>query len=82
MSVLNRPIGALVPRILKSKKGQALIVGLLLTLFSKQLGIELDQAQTAEVVALIVAYIVGQGVADVGKERVRAEIENGRDDRP
>ena len=73
MGFLTKPVGALVPRILKSKKGQAMIVGLVLTLFSKTLGIDLDPDQAAQAVALIVAYIVGQGVADMGKEKVKAE---------
>lgn len=73
MGILNKSVGALVPKILKSKKGQAMIVGLLVTLFAKTFGLELDPQQAAEVVALIVAYILGQGVADHGKEKVRAE---------
>lgn len=73
MEALKKKLAALVPRILKSKKGQAMIVGLVLTLFSRRFGIELEPAQTAEVVALIVAYIIGQGVADHGKEKVLAQ---------
>ncbi len=71
--MLKKLLGAFVPKILKSKKAQAMIVGLILTLFHNTLGIELDPVEVGEIVALIVAYIIGQGVADVGKERVRAE---------
>ncbi|MFQ5990823.1 MAG: hypothetical protein ACE5NA_00160 [Nitrospiraceae bacterium] len=54
------------PRILKSRKGQAMIAGLLVTVMGEHMGLTLDEAEVQSVVALLVAYIVGQGVADHG----------------
>ncbi len=56
-----------IPKILKSKKAQAMIVGLLMTLFAESLGMPVTESTMTEVVALISAYIIGQGVADHGK---------------
>jgi len=54
-------------KILKSKKFQALIVGVIVLVLMELIP-ALDEAHTTEVVALIVAYIIGQGIADHGKE--------------
>ena len=60
---------------LKSKKFIAAIVGVIIALVSK-LGIELDTEAVALVVSPILAYIVGQGVADHGKERAQIIVNN------
>lgn len=60
--------------LLKSKKFQALVVGLLVLLVQQYIP-GLDEAKTTEVVALIVAYIIGQGLADFGKEKAKVEAD-------
>ena len=59
---------------LSSKKGIALLVGVIITFVAKY-GIDVDEATVTQVVSLVVAYIVGQGIADAGKEAVK--IQNG-----
>jgi hypothetical protein len=60
--------------ILKSKKFQASVVGLIVALTGK-IGLDLDEAALLTILSPILAYIAGQGLADIGKER--AKIENG-----
>lgn len=56
------------PDLLKSKKFQALLVGLIVLLLQQWIP-GVNETQATEVVALIVAYIIGQGLADLGKEK-------------
>jgi uncharacterized membrane protein YvlD (DUF360 family) len=51
--------------IFKSKKFWAALVGAVVVSIAKQLGI--DDATAAKIAAMIVAYIIGQGIADAGK---------------
>lgn len=60
--------------LLKSKKFQAALVGLIVVILLHTFP-QLPEEAISEVVALIVAYIFGQGVADFGKEA--AKIKNG-----
>lgn len=53
--------------LLSSKKFVATITGIIATLVAK-IGWEVDGEALAAIVALIVSYVVGQGVADHGKE--------------
>lgn len=62
--------------LISSKKFIAMIVGLILTMLAKA-NIGLSEASVTEIVALIMSYIVGQGIADHGKEK--AKIENGKE---
>lgn len=57
--------------LLASKKALAMIVGVLMGLFGKKLGI--DEDALTKIVGSIMAYIVGQGIADHGKEAVKAK---------
>lgn len=52
----------------KSKKAIATMVGLLVPI-SKKLGLDIPPDMLTAMVGLIAAYVVGQGVADHGKER-------------
>lgn len=66
--------------LLASKKFVALLLGLvanLLALAATKAGIPSDQAHDAalQVSGLVGTYILGQGIADHGKERVKIEIE-------
>ena len=59
------------PPILSSKKFQALIVGfIVLALVSLVPTLQPLEAHLTEIVTIIVAYILGQGLADIGKHRV------------
>ncbi len=60
--------------ILKSKKFQAAVVGLVVALTGK-VGLDLDETALLTILSPILAYIAGQGLADIGKEK--AKIENG-----
>lgn len=63
--------------LLSSKKFLALLVTLLVLVATRKLG--LDEATATElareIVALAAAYMVGQGVADHGKEAAKVEAE-------
>lgn len=50
---------------LGSKKALATLIGVLLTVFAPKMGIPPEKIQ--DIVYLVMAYIVGQGVADFGK---------------
>lgn len=53
---------------LTSKKFIAAIAGVIVALVAR-VGIDLDTEATATILSPIVAYIVGQGIADFGKHR-------------
>lgn len=61
----------------KSKKFQALLVGLIVLLLQQYIP-GVDEAKATEIVALVVAYIIGQGLADFGKEKAKLERGNDR----
>lgn len=63
--------------ILKSKKFQAAVVGVIVA-FAGKAGLNLDDTSLLTVLSPILAYIAGQGLADIGKEK--AKIENGNPD--
>jgi uncharacterized membrane protein (DUF441 family) len=58
----------------KSKKFVAMLAGLIATLVAK-IGWELDEATITQIVALVATYIAGQGLADLGKEKAKVEVE-------
>lgn len=55
-----------------SKKVTALLAGLIL-LGAKKLGLDITDDEAAAAVALLSSYLVGQGIADAGKERAKIE---------
>lgn len=55
-----------------SKKFIAALSGSIFTLVAK-LGLDIDRETIAEIVTLFGLYIVGQGIADHGKERAIVE---------
>lgn len=65
--------------LLTSKKFIAAIVGVAVGLIAK-LGIQLDTDAVALVISPILAYIVGQGVADHGKSRAQEIVKALSDD--
>ena len=68
----------LLNQLLKSKKFVAMIIGIIATFLSTRYGF--DEVQTKEIIALVISYIVGQGIADHGKEAVKAQVEAARDE--
>lgn len=59
--------------LLTSKKFIASIMGVIVTIAGKY-GLELDETALATIISPILAYIVGQGIADHGKNKT--EVEN------
>ena len=60
--------------ILKSKKFIIAIVTGLIVLANDKFTLGFDQATINTLAALATAYIVGQGVADMGKEKSKLEL--------
>ena len=59
-----------VKEILASKKALAAIVAILVWVVGKA-GLDLDAADLAPIVAVLMTYILGQGLADKGKEAAK-----------
>lgn len=58
----------------KSKKFLAALAGAAVVVLNKAIGLELPEADVLKILGVIASYIVGQGIADHGKEK--AKIEN------
>lgn len=58
--------------ILQSKKFQASLVGILVAIAGKA-GFDLDERALLTIMSPILAYIGGQAVADIGKEKAKVE---------
>lgn len=58
----------LISNLLGSKKFIAAVIGLIVAL-AAEFGLELDTEAIMAIVSPIIAYILGQGVADIGKEK-------------
>lgn len=61
--------------LLKSKKFQTAVISVIVMVAAKA-GLDLDTENLLAIASPLIAYILGQGVADFGKER--AKIENGK----
>ena len=62
--------------LLTSKKFQAAVIGVVVMVLG-EVGLQLDPDTLLLVVSPIIAYIVGQGVADIGKGKAEVEAANG-----
>ncbi len=60
--------------LLKSKKFQAALVSLVVVIAAKW-QFTIDEATMLAIVSPFLTYIAGQAVADVGKEKIKAEAE-------
>jgi uncharacterized membrane protein (DUF441 family) len=58
--------------LLSSKKAVAAIAGVVV-IGASRAGIVLPTEATHDLVAVVVAYLIGQGLADVGKEAAKVE---------
>lgn len=56
---------------LQYKKLTATLIGVLVNFFGEAIG--LDEHSRQQVTIVLVAFVVGQGVADVGKEKAKVE---------
>jgi uncharacterized membrane protein (DUF441 family) len=59
-------------QLLTSKKALAAIAGFIVAAVGR-VGLDLDPDAVTQVLAPIVAYIVGQGIADAGKEAMKIQ---------
>lgn len=66
MSTILALLITLLGDVLSSKKAMAAITGILLIL-SKSLGLPITEEMLYQILTMIGTYIVGQGVADIGK---------------
>jgi hypothetical protein len=55
---------------LTSKKAVATLAGIVLVV-GKSLGVSLPEDEVTKIIALLAAYIVGQGIADAGKSKAQ-----------
>lgn len=60
--------------LLTSKKAAAMVAAVIMQVVGKKLG--LDETQVQGIVYSIIAYIVGQGIADHGKEAAKVQAGN------
>lgn len=58
--------------LLTSKKAIAAIAGVIVAAVGR-IGLDLDTEVVTQIIAPLIAYIVGQGIADAGKEAVKFE---------
>ena len=65
---MSEAIGAM----FKSKKFIAAIAGVIVAIFGN-FGIDIPPDELIAIMSPIIAYIVGQGVADQGKEKAKVE---------
>ena len=64
--------------ITQSKKFMFGVIALLVIAFNNKLGLELDPEQMKFMTAIVGATVLGQGVADLGKEKAKQEAKNGK----
>ena len=60
--------------LLTSKKFLAMVVGIIMSIATKY-GLNIPEDLVNQLVALIVTYVVGQGIADSGKEAARIKVQ-------
>lgn len=61
----------LLKALMKSKKLQASFVACTAIVLNDVFGFPVDPLTVAEFVAIIIAYVLGQGIADAGKEALQ-----------
>lgn len=66
-------IWLMIRELLTSKKFVVFVAGLLIT-FAAKYGLNLDPDMVQNVIYMIVAYLVGQGIADHGKEAAKVQV--------
>lgn len=73
----------LLQSLFQSKKFMAMLVGVIGVVILKVFKVEVDPASIAEIVGLIAAYVIGQGIADNGAlaAKIKAVSEASNSDR-
>lgn len=66
----------LLAEILTSKKALATVAGLIVAGAAKY-GLGLEESTVIEILAAVAAYVIGQGIADNGKEAAKIEQNGG-----
>ena len=65
-------MGTAIADLLKSKKALTAIAGVIIAIGAKA-GLDLSTDELMPILTPLMAYIVGQGIADHGKERAKVE---------
>lgn len=68
---LKQTLGTALKQMLGSKKAIAMVAGIIVSA-AAHIGFDLPPEEVTGILAPILAYIVGQGVADHGKEKEKA----------
>ena len=58
---------------LGSKKALATLAGIVFYVLDEMLGLEVPGDLKTQILALLGMYVVGQGIADIGKERAKVD---------
>lgn len=66
-------MSGIVKELLASKKFLAALAGAAVVVLNKAIGLELPEADVLKILGVIASYIVGQGIADHGKEKAKVE---------
>ena len=61
----------------KSKKAITAFTTVIVTVVAKLFGLEISTDELIPILMPLLAYIVGQGIADTGKERAKVEANSG-----
>lgn len=56
-------------RFWESKKFWAMVAGIMVPILNKATGLDLGIEETGAIMAMIATYVVGQGMADLGKNK-------------
>jgi hypothetical protein len=65
--------------LLSSKKFIASFAGMLFVILNQVSGVPVPEDTVLQVVGLLAAYILGQGIADKGKEEARIYVEDSKE---
>ena len=65
-------MGTAIADLLKSKKALTAIAGVIIAIAAKA-GLDMSTDELMPILSPLMAYIVGQGIADHGKERAKIE---------
>lgn len=57
--------------LLGSKKFIVALAGVLFVLLNELAGLDISEAAVLQILGIVTAYILGQGVADIGKEAAK-----------
>ncbi len=67
-------MSGIVKELFKSKKFLAAIAGAAVVVLNKAIGLEIPETDVLKILGVVASYIVGQGIADHGKEKAKIEM--------